>query len=63
MKKLYLSRTDKKLAGVVGGLAEYYEVDSTVLRIVFLLILVFTGFFPGLIFYIAAAMIMPKKPA
>ena len=37
-KKLYLSQTDKKIAGVCGGIAEYLEVDPTVIRIIFLII-------------------------
>lgn len=61
MKKLHLSQTDKKIAGVCGGLAEYFETDSTLIRIIFLFILIFTGFIPGLVFYILAALIIPKK--
>jgi len=43
MKKLYKSKTDKKFAGVIGGLAEYFEVDSTLLRVLWIPILIFTG--------------------
>lgn len=60
-KQLYLSSTDKKLAGVIGGIAEYFEIDPTLLRIAFLFVLVFTGFVPGLVFYVIAAFIIPKK--
>lgn len=62
MKKLYLSSTDKKIFGVLGGLAEYFEVDSTLLRVVFLLIWVFTGFAPAIIFYLVSVLVIPKKP-
>lgn len=62
MKKLNLSQTDKKISGVCGGLAEYFEIDSTIVRILFIFILIFTGVFPGVIFYILAAMVIPKKP-
>lgn len=61
-KKLYRSATDKIIAGVCGGLAEYLEMDSTVLRLVWVLIVVFTGFVPGVLVYIIAAFIMPLKP-
>ncbi len=61
MKKLHLSNTDKKVSGVLGGLAEYLNRDSTLIRVIFVFILVLTGFIPGLVFYIIAAMIMPKK--
>jgi len=60
-KKLYKSQTDKIFSGVVGGLGEYFDVDSTVLRLAWTLIVVFSGIFPGLIVYILAAVIMPKE--
>lgn len=62
MKKLYLNKDDKKLTGVLGGIAEYFGVDSTLVRVIFLFILIFTGFIPGIIFYILANLIIPKKP-
>jgi phage shock protein PspC (stress-responsive transcriptional regulator) len=63
MKKLYLSRADKKVFGLLGGLGEYFEVDSTLLRIAYLFVLIFTGFVPGIIFYLIASLVVPKKPA
>jgi len=63
MKRLYRSRTDKQVAGVLGGISEYLEIDSTVVRLVYLLITVFTGFVPGILFYIIAALVMPQRPA
>lgn len=58
-KRLYLSR-DKKLMGVCGGIAEYFEVDPTLVRLAF----VFFGFFygSGLLGYIAMGLIIPKRP-
>lgn len=50
-KKLTRSRTDCKIAGVCGGLAKYLNVDSTVVRIIFLILLLF-GFSGGLIYLI-----------
>ena len=61
-KKLYRSSTDKVFAGICGGLGEYFEVDSVLLRLLWLLIVVFTGFVPGVIAYIFAILIIPKKP-
>lgn len=61
-KKLYRSNTDKMIAGVCGGLAEYLEVDSTVLRLLWTLVVVFSGFFPGVVVYVIAAIIMPQNP-
>lgn len=58
-KKLYRSRTDRKLAGVCAGLAEYFEVDPTIVRILFVLLALAGG--PGLIFYIILALIIPEE--
>jgi phage shock protein PspC (stress-responsive transcriptional regulator) len=58
-KKLYRSQTNKKLAGVCGGLAEYLNIDPTIVRLACVL-LGCSG--TGIIFYIAAAIIMPEKP-
>jgi phage shock protein C len=63
VKKLYLSTTDKKLSGVCGGIAEYFEVDSTLIRLAWVFGSIFTGFFPGLLAYIIAAVVMPEPPA
>ncbi|MEK9156938.1 MAG: PspC domain-containing protein [Patescibacteria group bacterium] len=61
-KKLYRSSTDKMLTGVCGGIGEYFEMDSTVIRLVWALVVVFTGFVPGLVVYILAAVVMPMNP-
>ena len=59
MKKLYRSKTDKKICGVCGGLGEYLHVDSTLVRLVWLLIAL-TG--SGILIYFLAAIIMPDEP-
>lgn len=61
-KKLYRSKTDRVIAGVCGGLAEYLDMDATIFRLVWALIVVFSGFFPGILVYIVAIFIMPEKP-
>ncbi len=60
MQKLYRSKTDKIVSGVLGGLGERYDIDPTVLRLAFLAIALLTGIFPGVIFYIGALLIVPK---
>ncbi len=60
-KKLYRSNTDKMVAGVCGGLAQYFGVDSTLVRLIFAL-LVFFGVGSGLVLYIILALIMPLEP-
>ena len=62
MKKVYRSETNKVWLGVLGGLGKYLNIDPVILRLIFILVFVFTGFFPGLIAYLLAAIVMPKKP-
>lgn len=56
-KTLAKSSTDRKISGVCGGIAQYLNVDSTIVRIIFALSIIFWGF--GLLLYIIAALIMP----
>jgi phage shock protein C len=58
-KRLFKSRTNKVIAGVCGGLAEYFDVDPVIMRVLFVLLAFFGG--SGFILYIACAIIMPKK--
>ncbi|MBU0572279.1 PspC domain-containing protein [Patescibacteria group bacterium] len=60
-KKLYRSKDNKILAGIIGGLGEYFDIDPTVLRLGWLLVFVFTGIFPVLLAYIIAILIVPNK--
>ena len=59
-KKLYRSRTNKKLFGVCGGLAEYFEIDATVIRLLWVLAVVCAG--AGILAYLIAALIIPEAP-
>ena len=59
-KKLYKSSTDKKLAGVCGGLAEYFNIDSTLVRLGWVVFSLLGG--SGLLAYIIEAIIMPDRP-
>ena len=59
-KKLYRSRTDKKIAGVCGGLAEYLNVDPTIVRLIWALLIFCAG--TGLLAYIICALVIPEKP-
>lgn len=61
-KRLYLSSKDKKLTGVCGGLGEYFGVDSTLIRLAWVITTILTGFVPGIVAYILAAIIIPPKP-
>ena len=59
-KKLYRSATDKKIAGVCGGLAKYLNIDPTVIRVIWTLIAVGGA---GILAYIICALIIPEEPA
>ncbi len=60
-KKLYKDSENKVFAGVAAGFAEYADMDVTLMRLLVLAAIFFSGIVPGLIFYIVAAMIMPVK--
>ncbi len=57
-KKLTLSN-DKKIAGVCGGIAEYIEIDPTVVRLIYALLTIFTAF-SGIIIYLILMLVLPK---
>lgn len=59
-KRLYRSRTDRKIAGVCGGLAEYFGIDPTIIRII-AFILLLPGGFPGFIPYVILWVVVPEK--
>lgn len=63
MKKLYRSGSDKVFAGVLGGFGEYFAVDSTLLRVIFVFFVLVSGFFPGVLAYLIAIVIMPPHDA
>lgn len=59
MKKLYRSETNKMISGVCGGIAEYLEVDPTLVRLVFAAFAIFGG--SGILAYIVAAILIPLR--
>lgn len=61
MKKLYRSESNKVFGGIVGGVGEYFDVDPTIIRLLWLLVVIFTGIFPGVVAYLIALLIVPKK--
>jgi phage shock protein C len=56
-RKLYRSRNQRMLGGVCGGLAEYFNVDTTLIRVLFLVLAVFGG--TGLVIYVVMWLIVP----
>ncbi|MGB9681643.1 MAG: PspC domain-containing protein [bacterium] len=59
-KKLYRSRKQRILAGVCGGIAEYFNVDPVIIRLIMILLIFANGL--GILFYIIAAIIIPENP-
>lgn len=57
-KKLYKSNKNKMLFGVCSGLAEYFNLDVTIVRIIFVILALLSG--SGIIIYLVAALIMPN---
>ncbi|MBO7601838.1 MAG: PspC domain-containing protein [Bacteroidaceae bacterium] len=58
-KALRRSRTDKMIAGICGGLGKYFGLDSTILRLVFVLLLIFAG--TGLLAYLVMWLVIPYE--
>jgi phage shock protein C len=58
-KRLYRSESEKMVAGVCGGVAEYLDIDPTIVRLVWVLFTALSGIIPGVIIYILAAIIVP----
>lgn len=59
MKRLYRSETNRQIAGVCGGLAEYFSIDTTLVRLAFILTTLLGG--PGVIAYIVLWIVVPEE--
>jgi phage shock protein C len=59
-KKLYRSKTDRRIAGVCGGLGNYFDIDPTIIRLAWVVALFFAG--GGLFAYLLAMIIVPQEP-
>jgi phage shock protein C len=55
------SRDDRMIAGVIGGLAEYFQMDSTLLRAIYVVVSIVSAAFPGILVYLALWLIMPER--
>jgi len=60
-RRFYRSRNNRVLAGVCGGIAEYYGSDATAVRLLALVLGLFTGIFPMLVLYLIAAIVIPDR--
>lgn len=61
IKKLYRSRENRKLAGVCAGIAEFFNVDPTLVRVIWLIMTLVSGVVPGVVAYIICIGIIPSK--
>lgn len=59
-KRLTRSSNQKVIAGVCGGIAEYFDMDPTLVRVGYVVLSVFSAGFPGVIVYLVLAAIMPR---
>ena len=59
MKKLYRS-SDRIVAGVCGGIAEYFDIDPTLIRVLYVFLSLFSVGFPGLLLYIILMILIPN---
>ena len=62
MNKLYRSKKNRIIAGICGGIGEYFKIDPTLVRLLWLLISVVSAGVGGLIAYIIAWIIIPEEP-
>lgn len=60
-KSLRRSRQERMIAGVIGGLARFYDLDATLLRIIYVLVSLFSAGFPGIIIYLILWLLMPLE--
>ena len=61
-RKLMRSRSDRKIGGVCAGLAQYLELDTSLVRILWFFITLACGVFPGLVAYVLGWIIIPEEP-
>lgn len=62
MKKLYRSKNERMLEGVCGGIAVYFNIDPTIVRLVWALVSIFSAAIPGVLLYIVCSFIIPEEP-
>ena len=62
MKKIYISKTDKKIFGVCGGISKAFDIDPLLVRLGLIFLCIATGVAPAVITYIIAWAIIPKEP-
>ncbi|MCM1115841.1 MAG: PspC domain-containing protein [Clostridium sp.] len=62
MKKIYRSKNDRLLSGVCGGIAQYFNCDPTIIRLIWALVSLFSAAVPGVLIYVICLVIIPEEP-
>lgn len=62
MKKLYRSKTERRLAGVCGGIAVYFNIDPTIVRLIWAFVSLMSASVPGILIYVICALVVPDEP-
>lgn len=62
MKKLYRSKTERRLAGVCGGIAVYFNIDPTIVRLIWVFVSLMSASVPGILIYVICALVVPDEP-
>ncbi len=62
VKKLYRSKNNKLISGVCAGIAEYFKIDPTIVRLIYILLTIFTAVAPFVILYLIMWIIVPEPP-
>lgn len=62
MRRLYRSRYDKKIAGICGGIGNYFSIDPVFIRLLVIFLWIITGLIPLILIYLVASFIIPQEP-
>jgi phage shock protein C len=62
VKRLYRSKDERMVAGICGGLGEYFRIDPTIMRLIFIVLWFLTGFIPMLVIYVIMWLLIPQAP-
>jgi phage shock protein C len=62
MKKLYRSRTNKTITGLLGGIGESLSINPIIIRLIFILLVIVTHVWPAILIYIMGYLIVPLRP-
>ena len=61
MKKLYRSKTERQISGVCGGIANYFNIDPTIVRLIWVAVSLLSASVPGVFIYIICSFVIPEE--